>query len=343
MAELSASAHRRAALVFAVVTVVGAATGGFADPARAQAAEVSGDAYGYYTSVSLFGGPAGVNGPTPMVTLPATGAAAPVTGTQPSGSAVYGPAHIFGGKWPSDVEVAPPSGPLAVSTKGKPGPGGFVTSTSDITLFPTPMKVTCAGAPPGSLGCSAPGGFGPVVPNEGDELHSTCTANESGATGSTRIVNGMLSTSTDEGGEPKDREPIPENPPVNYTRTGTITNVGDNWRVVYNEQIVDPDGSITVNAIHMFLLGQIAVGEQIVGHVRCSMSAASTSPTTALAASKPPTTAPSGGQQTAAVKPKDSTDVLPFVLVGAGALLAIAVAVVVVRRRRPDQGEPLPE
>jgi hypothetical protein len=60
-------------------------------------------------------------------------------------------------------------------------------------------------------------------------------------------------------------------PPVNYTRSGTIDHVGDRWRIVLNEQIENPDGSLTVNAAHMFLLGPIAVGEMIIGSSTCGV------------------------------------------------------------------------
>lgn len=253
------SAH--GAGLFAALSAVvafGAASVGLVGSSAADVSEVTGSAYGHYTNVSLFGGPSSAKGPVPKVTLPAGGADPALTAKVPSATAVYGPATIFGGKWPIDVDIAPPSGPITVSTRGTTGPGGSVTSTVDITLRePANPK--------------SPGGFGPTVPNEGDELHSTCTANENGASGSVRIVNGILATSTDSSGEPKDTEPIPEYPPVNYTRTGVITNVGDRWKIVYNEQTTDANGTLTVIGIHMYLLGDIAVGEQIVGLVQCGV------------------------------------------------------------------------
>ena len=165
------------------------------------------------------------------------------------------------------------------------------------------------------------------------------------STGSARFVNAMLATSTDEMGAANNKEPIPELPPPNYTRTGVITNVGDRWKIVYNEQFVDPDGSITVNALHMYLLGDIAVGDQILGHVRCSRSPVETSPTTMLSTAKgPPPAAPPDDILPAAMKPTASTagnDVLPFA-VGGGALAAVlgSTALWARRRRRgPDGGD----
>ncbi|MDQ4068834.1 MAG: hypothetical protein M3203_05085, partial [Actinomycetota bacterium] len=228
-------------------------------PSYAQVTAVSGGAFGHYTKVSLFGGPSIPVGPLPDVRLPPTGSEQPVTGHEAAGSAVYGPAHIFGGVWPPDVNVAPPSGPITVTTRGTTGPRASVTSSVDIVLRTPPDP-------------KSPGGWGPLPPTQGDELHTTCTANESGVTGSTRFVNAVMSKATTPAGEPLDEERIPDNPPPNYTREGILTNVGDRYRIVYNEQIVDPASrSITVNAVHMHLLGPIAVGEQIVGQVRCAL------------------------------------------------------------------------
>jgi hypothetical protein len=87
------------------------------------------------------------------------------------------------------------------------------------------------------------------------------------------ITNGILVTSTTADGSTLDSQPVPVNPPVNYTRTGVITNVGDSFRVVYNEQITSANGSITVNAVHMSLLGPTAVGELVIAQSRCGRTA----------------------------------------------------------------------
>jgi hypothetical protein len=100
----------------------------------------------------------------------------------------------------------------------------------------------------------------------------SCTANAEGITGTTRFVKGLLATATDAEGEPTASEPIPDNPPVNYTRSGEISNVGDVFTVVFNEQIHNPDGSLTVNAIHMYLFGPVAVGEMVKGQATCGLT-----------------------------------------------------------------------
>ena len=355
-----------ATVAAAVVLGAFAAIVGAVGPAWAQAPALTGEAYGHYTSVSLFGGPASPVGPDPKVALPAGGSAQPVAATDADGAtAQYGPARIFAGIWPPNVQQAPPSGPISVSTKGTPGPTGSVTSTADIGLYPTPIAVACDNDAPGKTSCTAPGGFGPMPVTQGEQLHSTCTATPGGVTGSATFVKAQVAKSTDANGEPTDVENIPDRPPANYTKTGTITNVGDNWRIVYNEQTVDPDGTLTVNAIHMFLLGPIAIGEQILGHVRCGLAAAS-SPTTTTPATTAPasttvstttpstttapvTTAPATTEPVAStaapasvpIRTDQGSSVLPYVVVAAAVLVAL-VLLAVRRARKSATGGPGP-
>ena len=317
--------------------------------ATAQAGVVSGGAFGHFTKVSLFGGPSVPVGPLPDVRLPPTGSEQPITGFEAAGSAVYGPAHIFSGVWPADVAPAPPSGPITVSTRGTPGARASVTSSVDITLRNPPNP-------------KSPGGWGPLPPTQGDELHSTCTANESGVTGSVRFVNAVMSKSTDPGGEPRDEEKIPDNPPPNFTRTGVLSNVGDRYRIVYNEQFIEPDGmSITVNAVHIYLLGDIAIGESIIGQVRCSVRGAAfpntpptvaqppgTAPTTTAAPVATTTTLPTASttlppasttQPTLVTEPvaADDSSALPLIVAGT-VVLALMTAVWLARGRRRARG-----
>jgi hypothetical protein len=238
----------------------------------AAVAELSGGACGYFANVAFLGGsqvrrgcgqPA--DGPevgrSPEVELPQPGGSAtPITATDADGAmAQYGPPRIFAGIWPDSEVAAPPSGPIAVGIEGTPA-GGTVKSSVDIVLR----------APPDP---KWPGGVGPG-PVEAGELHSRCQASDSGVSGTVHLVNGKLTTTTDAQGHPKDVEPVPENPPANYERTGEVTNVGDKFRVIYNEQIVNGN-SITLNAVHVHLLGPVAVGELVIGQVRCSTTGSS--------------------------------------------------------------------
>jgi hypothetical protein len=224
-------------------TVPAATTTSAAAPATTTTTivQVGGGAFGYFSSVSLFGGPAATKGPAPTVTLPAGGSASPVTATAASSAIGYGPVQIFS------------SGSLNLSTQGSPV-GGSVTSSARIA----------------SVG---PGPF------TADLVSSTCTADASGAHGSTTIANGMLAVSTDANGDPAMTVPVPANPAPNDTITGMITNVGDSFKYVFNEQVVHADGSITVNAGHEYLLGPTAKGDLIFGQVRCARTAVAASGT----------------------------------------------------------------
>jgi len=236
-------------------------------------------AFNYFTNVSLFGGPYSVRGygqdatapetaASPSVICPAGGGATSVT--DPDGAkAAYGPGVIFGGIWPDDQSVAPPSGPLSSSVDCVAGDAGYGTASTAVGLMP-------AGSP-------YPGGVGPG-PVIADEAHSTCTARPDGtATVSTTIVNGVLETSYDPNTQlAVTSEPIPLNPPVNYTRSGTIDHVGDRYRVVFNEQITHPDGSRTVNAVHLYLLGPTAVGDMVLGSSTCGVPTTTPPPPVAL-------------------------------------------------------------
>jgi len=247
--------------------------------AHAEVTAVKGSAYGYFTDVSLFGGPSSTHGPAPQVNLPAAGSATPITDTLPEGGkGQYGPAVVFGGIWPDEAPSGPPSGPITVSTQGTMGADGSVISSVDIVLYDPRRPLE-------------PGGIGPG-PLIADEAHSRCVAGEGGVTGSSRFVNGKVETKYDKDTQlpiPSAVKPIPVNPPPNQEYTGTIDHVGDHFRIVINEQIQNRDGSLTVNAAHMFLLGPIAIGEMIVGQSVCGVRG---SPSPAPAASPGPAASP---------------------------------------------------
>jgi hypothetical protein len=202
--------------------------------------DVSGGAFGFSVSISLFGGPPGTRGPAPTVALPAGGSATPVTASEPSGNATFGPAVLF------------TSDRLDVSTQGTPGATGTVTSSATIanTNKSGQEQLTAA-----SIG-------------------STCTASASGVSGSTTVSGGKLITS--EGNPDVDGDEVsvdvPSNPGANTSFDGKVESVGDTFRVVFNEQQTS-GRSITVNAMHMYLLGPTAVGDLIIGQSRCSVTA----------------------------------------------------------------------
>ncbi len=229
--------------------------------ASAQVTAVSGSAYGYSLSVGLFGGPPSTRGPIPTVTLPAGGSAVPITATAPTGSAIVGPAIFFS------------SGPITVSTQGTIGATGAATSSTSIT------NINTSGAEPFTA----------------SNLASTCTASQNTRSGSTTITGGTLITDngndingdgdfTDPGEHPPVTVPLAVNPAPNTSIDGHIHVNGaqDNFRYIFNEQITNPDGSLTVNAAHERLFGPIAVGDLIIGQSRCGVTAVTTAATVAV-------------------------------------------------------------
>ena len=223
-------------------------------------------AFGYVAEVSLFGGPQAIrpcaNPPTnttdcrprPAVSLPSGGSPTPVTESVATADARFGPGIVF------------TSGPIGVSTEGT-----AASTTSKVEI----RNVNASGQE--------------VFTASG--LSSTCT----GGSGSTTITGGTLRTSEgDPDNEGDDTDvPIPANPPPNTTREGKIEGAGDTYRAVFNEQIVK-DGSLTVNAYHLFLLGPTAKGELVVGQSRCGGAAASR-PATGTPGTGTPGSASAGG------------------------------------------------
>jgi hypothetical protein len=125
-------------------------------------------------------------------------------------------------------------------------------------------------------------------------IGSTCTASESGVSGTTTVVGGTLilqDPNPDVSGEQGEQiVTIPTNPAPNTRYTGTVANVNDNFEYIFNEQIVDQGGRrITVNAAHLRLLGPTAVGDVIIGQSVCGVTATQT-PTTQTPTTQTPTT-----------------------------------------------------
>ncbi len=233
-------ASRPASLAVAMLALT---TGVFAlgGSSYADVASVRGTASGYYSNVSLFGGPPSERGPAPTVTLAPDASNSPLDASTPSGDAVYGPAVLFR------------SGRIDVHTEGVTGPNGSVASSSQVQGHPDPNQ-----RPGPFLFASAA---------------STCTASESGPSASTTISNGIVETKYDPQTQaPVQTQPVPANAPPGHMIEGTLDHVGDSFRIVFNEQVANPDGSLTVNAAHIYLLGPNAVGDLIIGQSICGVT-----------------------------------------------------------------------
>ena len=254
MAPLRIRPFLRATL--ATVAMATAVVGVGESPALAASA-VKGTAYGYYTNVSLFGGPYDLRGygqpgtapaiaATPSVTLPSTGGSVSLTDSDGS-MAQYGPATIFGWWYPA-TQTYGSSGSQTVYTAGTISGSGSVLS-----------RATVNNAGPGPL----------VMPT----IVTTCQASGSTTIGSVSVTNGYVETSyyvnTQ---EPLTFQTIPSSPSQGYRINGTIDHVGDSFHIIFNEQTVNPDGSRTVIGAHMYLDGPTALGDMVVASATCGVT-----------------------------------------------------------------------
>lgn len=188
---------------------------------------------------SIYAGPGSL---APAVTLPAGGSSTTISASDSDGAqAKYGPATIFGGPFPTDPNLPdPPSGSLSVSTGGV----STVTSTA-IANNVGPQQFTAT------------------------QVIGRCTATATSTSRTTTISGGKVATSTDANGDTLTSVNVPSVPPVNYTVHGTINHVGDSFRIVFNEHVTDADGSVTVNAAHMYLQGPFALGDMVIAQATC--------------------------------------------------------------------------
>jgi uncharacterized protein YegP (UPF0339 family) len=250
--KASAMSGIRAVKSLAADAVIDDLTSPPSGTAKAAPAGRAGGACGYFTDISLFGGPAERRGcgqtvppgnprsASPVVALPPEGSGAAIVAAEEKGAlAQYGPAVLFGGRAAPGSMGGPPSGPIAVSTKGTTS----VTSSSSVQNV----------------------GAGPV---SAASLRSTCTASKAGAKGSASVTTGVVITAFDANGNPKTTVKIPAKPPVNHTVTGKV-DTGDRFKAVFNEQKKAKDGTLTVVALHLYLLGPTALGEVVVAESHC--------------------------------------------------------------------------
>ncbi len=240
---------KRSAAPLAGLLALAAMLGFAATPSGAQTGDGVGSAFGYSAKYTIFGGPFDVP-PSPSVTLPAGGSATPVTGSIPSARVQSGPGILF------------TSGPIDISTQGS---AGSVTSKTHISGTNTSnVEILTAGT-----------------------MDSTCTASASGVTGSATFAGpgsaGHTSATlrTSSGDPDKDGDEvyadIPANPPPNTAINGNLEEVGDTFQLVFNEQVTNADGTLTVNAVHERLLGPTALGDIYIGQSVCGASGGTSS------------------------------------------------------------------
>lgn len=244
MAE-PARRRRRRPIARVIAVCLAAIAGGCSEtPAGPEVTAVTGGAYGFWAELSLFGGPSSERGPEPTVELDDDASNSPQGATAEDVAAVFGPATIFRAKQ------------VTVNAQADLGAGGTVTTSSRVEAD-TDAEHGHAQLRPG--------------PMYYDAMESSCTVGEDGeVTATTTIEGGLVVTSYDPVTQlPETEEEVPEEPEPGYTVEGTIDHVSDRFRIVFNEQVENPDGSLTVNAAHIYLLGDIAVGDLVVGQSTC--------------------------------------------------------------------------
>lgn len=230
-------------------------------PANGAVVGVIGSAFGYHAEDIQFGAfEPEDTGPEPVVALAFDGSNSPEEASQPT-------THVTGG----GVATLLTTDTVTVQASGSTGDGGTVTTTSTLT------NVNKAASQPSITGSEI---------LTADSVASSCTASESGSVLTTTITNGTLQTDSgldlnadedylDEGEHAPVVVPIDTNPTPGSFIDGHI-HVGsniDNFRVVFNEQGTNLDGSMTVTAVHEILgtlapdliTGNIYLGRSVCG------------------------------------------------------------------------------
>ncbi len=113
-----------------------------------------------------------------------------------------------------------------------------------------------------------------------DTASTTCTANDTGPpTASTSFTNGLLTTATDNNQNPIATTAIGNSPAANTQISGYFklgSSDTESFTFTFNEQIVNADGSLTVNAAHLQATGQTAYGDVVFGQSTCGVQRSST-------------------------------------------------------------------
>jgi hypothetical protein len=267
----TAKKHHRTRRATRLLPLVGLAVLAAGWPAPAVGAGTLGGTKGYAcaysTNISIAGGPFSVRGcgqtippgdatsASPEVTQPPGGTNTLIKQTDANGArAAYNYWVMFSAPSPSPAGFEAPSGPLTASTQGI-----------------SPVLSSASAQTVGLLGWHPLRGKAHKTQFNASYVYGRCTAEPGYNTFFTNIQNGVVVTSTDSVGNPLTSVAVPPQPPANYTINGTMDDIGDSFQITFNEQIANPDGSFTLNAVHVRLLGPWQVGDIIVGQATCGV------------------------------------------------------------------------
>ena len=200
---------------------------------------------------------------TPSVELPSTGGNLSVTDADGS-TASAGPAQMFS------------AGSTTVSTQGSTGTLTSSSSTTNNNINIPDLKETLTAT----------------------QLTSQCNATTSSVTGSATITGGTVKTDSgldvNDDGDFLDVELGEHGPVVVAIPDGTIAqntqHTGhvhlengntDTWTYVFNEHVLNPDGTKSIHAAHQYLHGPNAIGDLLIGTAYCGVATTITLPTNA--------------------------------------------------------------
>jgi hypothetical protein len=281
MAHQNTRVHRGrsriAVTILAAVSTVAGIFGTTALPAHATVGQTY--ACGYWANVNFFGGGyktqgcapqtdpgASANSLAPSVTLPAAGGSVSATDADGARALFSGVANIFSSPYDPNDNLTN-SGQMDVLVQGTSS--AVLAQAKAQTVGPSPFwtrSPSSAGpyAEPAKSGSSYDGSVGYVL--------ARCSGSGSTETGTVVIQNGFVDTATDSQGYPTQTVAVPTMPAQGYRVDYTLNNVGDHGYIIFNERIDNPDGTTTINGVHMYMQGQNAFGDLIIAKTVCGVS-----------------------------------------------------------------------
>jgi hypothetical protein len=270
MSNSKRGAGRRARLLLVPVVAAGTISAGFlalsASPAFATT--TYGNSCTLYSNVGLFGGAAATLGCGTQTSSYATSnSAAPSTtwtGTATNvvdsdgAKLTYGPADMVSSPWLTGDTTSN----TGVLTAQSSGTSSVAMVSKVVGIGPSPLYTS---TPVSVDNPSTPSGY----------IQGSCSASgPSTYSGQTTVSKGYVDTALDSNGYPTATTAV-TNPATNTSISYTIDNlvtggVKEHGHIVFNQRVVNADGSYTVNGAHMYLEGPIALGDVFYAQVTCS-------------------------------------------------------------------------
>jgi len=270
-------ARRRLAPVVALAALASGMMGVTTPAAHATVGQTY--ACAYWVNISLFGGPyrsqgcapqtdpgATANSLAPSLTLPAAGGYLTATDADGARAIFGGVATVFSSPYDPNDNLTN-SGALSVTAIGS---SSAVQATARAeTVGPSPFWTRSpSSAPP----YAEPAKSGSSYDGSTGYVESKCQGSGSTEVGTVTIKNGYVDTITGTDGYPTQTVAVPNPTPVNYRVDYRLDNVGDTGYIIFNERIANADGTLTVNAVHMYMQGQSAFGDMIIAKTVCGIS-----------------------------------------------------------------------